>query len=371
MTIDISGLPRERIVFEISPLAELGLALHALSEPGHHPGLHGWATATAASLKPDLADRLHEADFLWRTTHSDVLAPFAGLTTCAGAMGKPGTTLKEDLDLLDRLDDERFVTAALDFTCSVTYSDMDLLGNASMRDRTLALAATRGPHVMEVATRLLDDPGPVRVWLRRLFEDCDEAFFADAWRRVAPQLAADARHKTELLRHKGLGEALHAVSPALSVDEDLTRITVDKLTTGRTSAVDPDVGTGLTLVPSSFGWPHLLVLHAPGWQPAIWYPVGAPSPTDLASVELLQRRMEALAHPMRMRLCRNLARSPHTTSELADAYGITAPEVSRHVAVLKKAGLISTRRRGRYVLHQLDITAVARLGSEFLETVLR
>ncbi|NUK19556.1 ArsR/SmtB family transcription factor, partial [Streptomyces lunaelactis] len=85
----------------------------------------------------------------------------------------------------------------------------------------------------------------------------------------------------------------------------------------------------------------------------------------------LKLRMEALAHPMRMRLCRNLARAPYTTSELADAYGITAPEVSRHLAVLKKAGLISTRRRGRYVLHQLDVTAVARLGSDFLETVLR
>ncbi|NUK05212.1 transcriptional regulator, partial [Streptomyces lunaelactis] len=31
----------------------------------------------------------------------------------------------------------------------------------------------------------------------------------------------------------------------------------------------------------------------------------------------------------------------------------------------------ATRRRGRYVLHQLDVTAVARLGSDFLETVLR
>lgn len=82
-------------------------------------------------------------------------------------------------------------------------------------------------------------------------------------------------------------------------------------------------------------------------------------------------RLAALAHPMRMRLCRNLARAPYTTSELADTYGITAPEVSRHLAVLKKAGLISTRRRGRYVLHQLDVTAVARLGSDFLETVLR
>ncbi|WP_245872101.1 DUF5937 family protein, partial [Streptomyces alboverticillatus] len=44
--IDIAGLPTERLVFRPSPLAELCTALHALAEPGHHPGLHGWTTAT-------------------------------------------------------------------------------------------------------------------------------------------------------------------------------------------------------------------------------------------------------------------------------------------------------------------------------------
>ena len=47
-----------------------------------------------------------------------------------------------------------------------------------------------------------------------------------------------------------------------------------------------------------------------------------------------------------------------------------SPE-SRHLSLLKKAGLVTTRRRGRYVLHQLDVAMVARLGSDFLEGVLR
>ncbi|MFF0062796.1 DUF5937 family protein [Streptomyces sp. NPDC005279] len=374
MSIEIAGLPPERIVFEISPLAELGVALHALAEPGHHPGLHGWATATAAGLKPDLADRLHEADFLWRSTFSDVFMPFAGLPAALStACGPAGACFAEELDMLDRLDDERFVAAALEFTCASTYGtpSPSALTDPARRERALELAATRGPKQLDFTRRLLDDPASVRTWVRRLFEDCDQSFFADTWRRVRPQLAADARHKTELLRRKGLAEALHAVSPALAVDEDRTRISADKLADGRTTAVDPAVGAGLSLIPSSFGWPHLMVLHAPGWRPVIHYPVGSPELPGPAPVELLKLRMEALAHPMRMRLCRNLARAPYTTGELADEYAITAPEVSRHLAVLKKAGLISTRRRGRYVLHQLDVSAVARLGSDFLETVLR
>ncbi|MEV5680033.1 DUF5937 family protein [Streptomyces sp. NPDC052179] len=370
MNIDIAGLPPERIVFETSPLAELGLALHALSEPGHHPGLHGWATATAAGLEPDLADRMLEAEFLWRTTFSDIFMPFAGVH---GGDGRTGASLAEDLDILDRLDDERFVSAALEFTCAGLYGSgaPSPLASAAMRARALDLAAARGPQQVEFTQRLLADPVTVRSWIRRLFEDCDQAFFSDTWRRVRVQLVADARYKTELLRRKGLGEALGAVSAALSLNEDASRISVDKLSEGRTNAADPAVGPGLTMIPSTFGWPHLMVLHAPGWRPVIHYPVHLPELPSPASVELLQLRMEALAHPMRMRLCRNLARSPYTTGELADSHGITPPEVSRHLSLLKKAGLVTTRRRGRYVLHQLDLTVVARLGSDFLEGVLR
>ncbi|MFJ8754320.1 DUF5937 family protein [Streptomyces sp. NPDC102441] len=370
MHIDIAGLPPERIVFETSPLAELGLALHALSEPGHHPGVHGWATATSAALEPDLADRLHEAEFLWRNTFSDVFMPFAGVR---GGDGRTGSTLAEDLDILDRLDDERFVSAALEFTCAGLYGAgaSSPLTDPRTRTRALDMAAARGPKQLAFTRQLLAAPGSVRGWVRRLFEDCDQAFFADTWRRAQVQLATDARHKTEVLRHKGVAAALSAVSEAVSLDEETGTISVDKLGTDRTAARGSAAGTGLTLIPTSFGWPHLMVLHAPGWRPVIHYPVHRPELPSPASVELLQLRMEALAHPMRMRICRNLAGSSYTTGELADSHGITPPEVSRHLALLKKAGLVITRRRGRYVLHSLDLTVVARLGSDFLEGVLR
>ncbi|WP_310728354.1 DUF5937 family protein [Streptomyces sp. N2A] len=365
--IDITGLPPERIVFAPSPLAELGAALHALSEPGHHPGLHGWVTATNAALKTDLADRLCEADFLWRSSRSDILLP-----------AHPASTLAEELDELDKIDDERFVAAAFEISCSATYTRAtpSPLVDAEERARVREMAAARGPRQAAFTDRMLTDPDGLRVWLRRLLEDCEEAFFGDIWRRVGIQLAADARHKTELLRRKGLAETLPATSIALSLDEAQdgsggVRIMVDKLARGRTTAFASLGDPGVTFVPTSFGWPHLLVSHAPGWRPVLQYPVASPELPAPATLELTQQRLEALGHPMRMRLCRTLARGPHTTGELANAYGITSPEVSRHITTLKKAGLIQTRRRGRYVLHQLDLQVVARLGSDFLEGVLR
>ncbi|WP_317444671.1 DUF5937 family protein [Streptomyces collinus] len=378
VTIDITGLAAaggapgssdagrwRRVSFTPSPLAELGMALHALSEPGHHPRLRGWATAVTARLDPGLADRLCEADFLWRTTFSDVFAPFAGIP---GGRTRPGATLAEELDQLDELTDEQFVHSALEFTCQLRYdvADPGPLDDPVVRRRSLELAAARGVVQERFTRRLLQDPPAVRAWFRQLLLDCDEAFFADTWARLQPELAADARHRTELLRRKGLGEALSSLSGAVSLDEEARLITVDKLLVGRTATGDG----GLVLVPTSLGWPHLLVLHRYGWQPTITYPVSGSHP-QAPSVEQLTLRLEALAHPVRMRLCRHLARAAHTTGELAQAHGMSAPEISRHLAVLKRAGLITSGRRGRYVQHQLDLSVVARLGSDFIEGVLR
>lgn len=132
-------------------------------------------------------------------------------------------------------------------------------------------------------------------------------------------LAADARHKADLPARRGLAAALGAISPALSVSEDGGHIVVDKLTDARTSAV----GDGVTF------------------------------------------------SPVRRRLARTLSRGDHTTTELARAWQLTDPAVSRHLAVLRKAGLVEVSRRGRYVLHRLNLAACARLGADFVEAVLR
>ncbi|WP_030763807.1 hypothetical protein [Streptomyces sp. NRRL F-2664] len=85
------------------------------------------------------------------------------------------------------------------------------------------------------------------------------------------------------------------------------------------AATDPRPGSGLVFVPTGLGRPHLPVLH----------------------------------------------RTP------VNVHGITTPEVPRHPAVPKRPGLMHTRRQGRYARHPLDPGAVARIGSDFVEGILR
>ncbi|MFJ9693978.1 DUF5937 family protein [Kitasatospora sp. NPDC101183] len=365
LTIDITGLPEERLLFTPSPLAELNAMLHVLAEPAHHPALSGWAASTTAVIPPELSERLMEADFLWRSSRADFLVP-----------GLPGATLAEELDAVDRIDDELYVAAALITTCGssrLTHKLESPLTDPAAGERARELALARGPRQAAFADRLLADPPAVRALVRRMLEECRSAFFADAWQRVLPDLAADARRKADLLARHGLAEALAAVSPSVTLDEGREgdgrrRIVIDKLQDNATTAA---TGGGVTFIPTAFGRPHLLVVHARGWRPVLQYPVaeaGLPEPVSLA---LVQQRLEALAHPVRLRLARTMARGPHTTGELAAAWQLTAPEVSRHLGVLRRAGLLTTRRRGRYMLYELDLGVGARLGSDLLEAVLR
>ncbi|ALV31341.1 helix-turn-helix domain-containing protein [Streptomyces sp. CdTB01] len=359
LRIDIGGLPSERVRFAASPLAELTAMLHVLAEPGHHPQYAGWAADVWAGLRPELAERLREAEFLWRSSQADFLIP-----------GRPRSTLAEELDDVDRIDDETYVTAALVTTCGsnrVHFRGRSPLSDAAARDRALDVAQARGAQQEAFAERLLADPAAVRARVRRTLEECAEAFFDAAWADVAVQLATDLRLKNELLRRQGLGVALASVSGAVTLAPDGDRIIVDKVQDKSTAA---RVG-GVTFIPSVFGRPHLVAVHAPGWHPVVQYPVAEPRPAEPVALETVTARLEALAHPVRLRLLRTLARGPHTTAELAHFWDLTPPEVSRHLAVLRRAGLLTSRRQGRYVRYTLNLSDVTSLGADLLAAVLR
>ncbi|MFI7241630.1 DUF5937 family protein [Streptomyces qinglanensis] len=360
LRIDIGGLPSERVRFAASPLAELTAMLHVLAEPGHHPRHADWAAETWAGMRPDLAERLREAECLWRSSQADFLIP-----------GGPRPTLAQELDAVDRIDDETYVTAALVTTCGGSrrrFAAPSPLADAAARERALGLALARGARHEAFAERLLSDPAAVRSRVRRTLEDCAEAFFDAAWSDVAVRLASDLRLKNDLLQRQGTGAALASVSGAVTLAPDGDCIVVDKLQDKATAAR----GAGVTFVPSVFGSPHLVVVHAAGWQPVVQYPVAAePNPAETVPLETVTLRLKALAHPVRLRLLRTLARGPHTTGELAHNWELSLPETSRHLAVLRRAGLLTAERRGRYTRYALSLPDVTALGDDLLAAVLR
>lgn len=355
-SVDIAGLPAGRIRVTPSPLAELAAVLHLLAEPQHHPDLASDAASMKASIPAQLAAELDEFGLLWVSGRADFLFP-----------SEPRPTLREELDDVDRLDDERWVSAALAAHRATSPAPRmwSPLRDPITRRRALASARARGPRQAAWAARVLGDPAAERDRIRRVLLDCESAFFGAAWERVRPALAEEAERRQIDLARDGV-HALERISRAIRVDTERGLLSLDKL-----QDLTADARAGLTLIPSVFGGPHLTLVYATGWQPVLQYPRPGHEQRPVLRVDELDARLTALAHPLRLRLCRTLARGAHTTGELAEFWAVTPPEVSRHLAVLKAAGLLVSQRRGRYVTYRLDLDTCAGLGLQLIDVIRR
>ncbi len=74
--------------------------------------------------------------------------------------------------------------------------------------------------------------------------------------------------------------------------------------------------------------------------------------------EMQVRICKAFANPTRLRMLDLLGRREHTVSEIQAELGITAPNVSQHLSVLKAAGVVTTRRSGKQIHCSLTIPEV-------------
>ncbi|MGE5130076.1 MAG: ArsR/SmtB family transcription factor [Sphingomonadaceae bacterium] len=76
------------------------------------------------------------------------------------------------------------------------------------------------------------------------------------------------------------------------------------------------------------------------------------------NVNAHERVFAALASAPRRQAIAFLAQTALSTSELAQRFGISAPAISRHLAVLQRAGLVSAERQGQRVLYRLNRDAL-------------
>jgi DNA-binding transcriptional ArsR family regulator len=75
----------------------------------------------------------------------------------------------------------------------------------------------------------------------------------------------------------------------------------------------------------------------------------------------LDRAFLALADPVRRAIVARLSRGPATVNELAEPFDITKQAVSKHIAVLEQAGLVTRSRDAQRRPVHLDAAALERL----------
>ncbi len=67
---------------------------------------------------------------------------------------------------------------------------------------------------------------------------------------------------------------------------------------------------------------------------------------------------KALADPTRREILELLKARPRTSGEIAEAFPSSWPTISRHLAVLRDAGLIIATREGQFIRYELNTSVV-------------
>ncbi len=83
------------------------------------------------------------------------------------------------------------------------------------------------------------------------------------------------------------------------------------------------------------------------------------APLDESFYEVKARLIDVLANPKRLHLLDLLAERERTVSELADELEIAQAATSQHLAVMRKAGVVETRKDGNFVFYRLASPKIA------------
>jgi|SRR5579859_7933140 len=81
------------------------------------------------------------------------------------------------------------------------------------------------------------------------------------------------------------------------------------------------------------------------------------------------RIFKALADPTRRQILQELKAGERSAGEIASWFEMSAPSVSRHLAILKAADLIAERRVANRILYRLMPEALASVLGDYLSAV--
>ncbi len=81
----------------------------------------------------------------------------------------------------------------------------------------------------------------------------------------------------------------------------------------------------------------------------------------------LQKTLKALADPTRRQIVQLLKSGRLSAGDIGEHFNITAAAISRHLSVLKEAGLIRDTREGKYIFYEVNLSVLEELLSWLID----
>jgi DNA-binding transcriptional ArsR family regulator len=77
----------------------------------------------------------------------------------------------------------------------------------------------------------------------------------------------------------------------------------------------------------------------------------------------------ALADPTRRQILQDLKAGELAAGEIGAGFKMSGPSISRHLSILKAAGLVTERRDGNRILYRLDSNRLALTVGDFISSI--
>jgi DNA-binding transcriptional ArsR family regulator len=95
--------------------------------------------------------------------------------------------------------------------------------------------------------------------------------------------------------------------------------------------------------------------------PSMTTTTNVPHPLPAPLVEVIAERFRVLGEPMRIRLLDVLRETPATVQELQQATGASQQNVSKHLGLLLRSGLVSRSKEGNFSRYEIADESVFEL----------
>jgi ArsR family transcriptional regulator len=74
--------------------------------------------------------------------------------------------------------------------------------------------------------------------------------------------------------------------------------------------------------------------------------------------EIRAKIIKAMAHPVRLMMIEFLKKGEHSFSDVFDLFKLDKSTVSKHLLVLKEAGIVSSKKSGADMIYKLEVPCV-------------
>jgi DNA-binding transcriptional ArsR family regulator len=89
--------------------------------------------------------------------------------------------------------------------------------------------------------------------------------------------------------------------------------------------------------------------------------VAVPHPIPAPLAELIAERFRVLGEPMRIRLLDSLRYEQATVQELQERLGASQQNVSKHLGILLRSGIVARRKEGNFSVYSIADEAIFEL----------